>query len=397
MKHTFNEFYTDYINLKKIDEDTVIVFDANTLLHIYRYSTITVNTLLKAMEMVKKNIWLPYQAALEFNRNRQTTKLSMKINKEAIEKKSEDKIKDVTNELKELIGTLDVRSKDSLDTKNEIEKNVEVLLNKFYKDSLKKEIDKLLNIINTEADSLDKIVNLFNGKIGKPFSKEILEDICKEGKARYDLKIPPGYMDAKKNTYTFHGKDYQLENKYGDLVFWKEIINYAKETKKKNVVIVSDDGKEDWIYETKGRKIGTRVELKKELLSETGANLLIINTNTFISSILDDTKDLIIENVLNSHLLQEYKNQINIDKIKEEVKNEARILFERFEEIKINFLGMGIMVPRQIKHLEEKFLNIISTLRSSDDFLEILDLKKQLDELNIELTNQIKEINLFLG
>lgn len=99
-----------------------------------------------------------------------------------------------------------------------------------------------------------------------------MEDICKEGKVRYEKKIPPGYKD---NTNKSNG------NEYGDLIVWKEIIKYAK-TNKQPIVFVTDDQKEDWWTIEKGFSIRPREELIKEFLDETGIRILIYNADRFL-------------------------------------------------------------------------------------------------------------------
>ena len=100
-------------------------------------------------------------------------------------------------------------------------------------------------------------MTLFKSKVGNPYSKETYEQLENEGKERYKNNIPPGYKDSIKK-----------ENKYGDYIIWKEIIQFSKEHKK-NIIFVTDDKKEDWWNIIHGETIGIRVELRKEFLNET--------------------------------------------------------------------------------------------------------------------------------
>lgn len=55
---------------------------------------------------------------------------------------------------------------------------------------------------------------------------------------RVSGRVPPGYKDNKKN-----------ENKFGDLVFWKEIIDYCSSNKTySTAVLITDDNKPDWVF-----------------------------------------------------------------------------------------------------------------------------------------------------
>ena len=47
---------------------------------------------------------------------------------------------------------------------------------------------------------LDKILTIFEGKVGAKLSQDEIDAIEKEGKERYEKSIPPGYMDDKKRT-----------------------------------------------------------------------------------------------------------------------------------------------------------------------------------------------------
>ena len=100
---------------------------------------------------------------------------------------------------------------------------------------------------------LSRITVLFENKVGNNFSDEKLKDIYSKGIKRYADKIPPGYQDKSKPE----------PNKFGDLVIWNQILDYAKE-KNLPVIFISDDRKEDWWLLNSGKVIGPRPELRKE-------------------------------------------------------------------------------------------------------------------------------------
>ena len=80
---------------------------------------------------------------------------------------------------------------------------------------------------------------------------EHLEDIMQAGAGRFVGSIPPGYQDRGKT-----GREPQFKepkdvaptdsNRYGDLVFWKELLSHAKQAKATAVVIITNDRKNDW-------------------------------------------------------------------------------------------------------------------------------------------------------
>lgn len=71
MKELFPGFYRpteeEFTSLWK---DGLFVLDANFLLNIYRFPEKASNELLDIMSKISDRLWIPYEAALEFQRNR---------------------------------------------------------------------------------------------------------------------------------------------------------------------------------------------------------------------------------------------------------------------------------------------------------------------------------------
>lgn len=83
--------------------------------------------------------------------------------------------------------------------------------------------------------------------------------ISAEGAARYEGRIPPGYRDAHKigderaedgddGAYGEREPDAALPgaNRYGDLIFWKEVLADAADRGAEAVVVLTNDRKDDW-------------------------------------------------------------------------------------------------------------------------------------------------------
>src|SRR5262245_43837167 len=51
-------------------EECVFAFDANVLLNVYRYTQATRESFLEILSRLKERIWLPHQAAWEYQENR---------------------------------------------------------------------------------------------------------------------------------------------------------------------------------------------------------------------------------------------------------------------------------------------------------------------------------------
>jgi hypothetical protein len=90
---------------------------------------------------------------------------------------------------------------------------------------------------------LDKVLLLFDGKVGDPYDITALQKLYKEGEERYSREQPPGFMDAKEKNN---------ERKYGDFILWKQILDFAK-AESCSIIFVTGEKKEDWWIRKNGR------------------------------------------------------------------------------------------------------------------------------------------------
>ena len=77
---------------------------------------------------------------------------------------------------------------------------------------------------------------------------EHLEDIARVGAGRFDGSVPPGYRDrGKKGSQPQYKDNAPIESyRYGDVVFWKELLVHANLAKAAALVVVTNDRKNDW-------------------------------------------------------------------------------------------------------------------------------------------------------
>ena len=80
---------------------------------------------------------------------------------------------------------------------------------------------------------------------------EHLDDITRSGAGRFIGSVPPGYKDRRKKGSGPQSNGPKDEapidsNRYGDLVFWKELLVHAKRVKATALVVVTNDRKTDW-------------------------------------------------------------------------------------------------------------------------------------------------------
>lgn len=255
----------EYIEYSDAEKETLwttatIVFDTNVFLNMYRYSNNTRNQLLDSIERFKNRVWMPYQVAMEFCKDRYGV-----INEanSRFDNMSEEGIKLVDSWRKEL------RIDDNdFDAKN---------LSDYLNDWITKKKEKNYLVFDPGNDEVfQRVLDLFDGKVGCGFSSQEKQAIQQDGEKRYEHKVPPGYKDHNKK-----------DNQYGDLFVWKEILQYAK-TQGVDIIFVTHDRKEDWWNINGGKTIGPRIELRKEFYEETGHKFHMYTMTSFLTLCTDN-------------------------------------------------------------------------------------------------------------
>jgi hypothetical protein len=267
MKEQFIGFYElTSGEIDRIWEKGIFVFDANSLLNLYRYSSETSKDFLQILNKIKDQIFLPHQVGYEFHSNRHLVIQSINNSYDAL---ISDTTKAVTDSFDQIVNNYSKHPVIQV-------KKLKELKDKFlieFKEELSKQ-NKLHVDYSLEDTFLDQITSLFEGKVGAEFSDSELEDIYNEGALRYNKNIPPGYKDSgKKNKGDRH--------LYGDLIIWKQLINFSKETHQ-SIIFITDDRKEDWWQLEQGKTIRPRQELISEFYKETGIRILIYSTDRFM-------------------------------------------------------------------------------------------------------------------
>lgn len=264
MRNIFNGYYRPSDQqFEELWRKGTIALDANVLLNLYRYSTDTRDRLIATLREFKQRLWLPHQAAFEFHRNR----LPVAFEQLDAYEKLGVLLESHKSELKKKLG----------DFKRHPLIRVEALASRLERgfDSALKTIDehRLKHPSPTDDDSiLNAITDLFDGRVGDPYGDERLAKIYKEGELRYAKLKPPGYKDAQTK------KD---DGKFGDLIIWFQMIDFAKQTNMP-IILVTDDVKEDWWLRVNGKTIGPRPELISEMRKESSVDFYIYKTDQFM-------------------------------------------------------------------------------------------------------------------
>lgn len=105
MKSSFPGYYRPTKNeLTEMWETCLFVLDANVLLNLYRYSPKTREELLDILKGISDRLWVPHQAALEYQRNRIDVIEQQASTYDRIQKLLDNYQKRVTTELHTLAG-----------------------------------------------------------------------------------------------------------------------------------------------------------------------------------------------------------------------------------------------------------------------------------------------------
>ena len=269
MKNRFAEFYElSDIQIKDIWKNSLIVFDTNVLLNLYRYNDSTRDEFFKVIRFYKNRLWIPYQVGLEFHKRREEI---IRKNASAYELLGDKLTEQLLKSVDALSSERDFARHPYIDMghiKSKIKRCSESIA-KSLKQQGKEHPDysKKDNILST-------ITELFAGKVGEDFVENDLENLYKEGEKRYSNEVPPGYCDEKNK------KEKSKRSLYGDLIVWKQTIRYSSE-QKRNVIFVTDDHKKDWWDKIDG-KHSPRKELIKEFKDSTGQDVLIYDSSRFL-------------------------------------------------------------------------------------------------------------------
>lgn len=268
MKNLFPEYYQlSDDKIKEIWDNGIFVFDTNVLLNLYRYSEKSRNDFLEVLTNYKDRLWIPYQVGLEYHSDRIGVVINSDNAYEQLGKKLRLEVDKLVNSI---VSTYKRHPYINIDG---ISERINACTNEII-ENLNKKREEAPDYLKND-DILDNLTILFDGKVGADLDELDLNKLYKEGRERYANKIPPGYCDEKEK------KDKGDRHLYGDLILWKQTIEKASETKT-DIILVTDDLKEDWWEITNGKTIGPRKELLKEFREAVQKDILIYNAERFL-------------------------------------------------------------------------------------------------------------------
>jgi hypothetical protein len=247
------------LELDELWREATFTFDANVLLGLYKLSNEAQQVFFDALEKLGGRIFLPYQAAHEYVRHR-----GRAINDRAAT------LKDIKKETVKFLNEVEKRLQE-----HSVPKSTEII--KMANQAATQLAEIIDSAIENEPDwgrsdtLLEKLCNVFEGKIGPGQSAFELEGLQKKASIRYAKKIPPGYKDEGKGD----------PEKYGDAIIWFQLMNFASNSQKP-IIFVTRDAKEDWWLSSSGKTIGPRPELVQEMMQTAAVRFHMYSMQRFL-------------------------------------------------------------------------------------------------------------------
>lgn len=339
---------------KRIWQNSIFVFDTSALLDFYFYPKETRDQIFSQLfKTLEGKFWIPAHVEFEYLKNRES-----QISKPIVEKYEplkEKQLTDLAEYNRKIKSTAESIKKDTFKPdshpylpQDKIDKFIDFL--KLLDEKTKKfaeDIESLIMEQEAEITSLQKSDSILKTiekyfDVGTPTPFDEVMKIVKEGKLRYEFNIPPGYMDVKEKQGT------QI---FGDLIIWKQILEYSKEVKS-NVIFICNDLKLDWCYkDSRNRITCPREELIKEFNDNNGKEFWMYNqaqflykANEILKTEIEAEKIEEIKKVISERNNQDLefecsecgsKNEINFDLVFLEFENTHSEIVEENVEVQI--------------------------------------------------------------
>ncbi|WP_200302143.1 PIN domain-containing protein [Streptomyces adelaidensis] len=247
----------------------LVAADANVLLNLYRYTEQARADLLDALGALGERLWVPHQVLVEFWRNRESTISDARST-------SVKAAQDMSGHAGQAVQTLRTWASRVALSDEEFDELRDRLSEIF--DEVRKKITEVgegewQNI--SHDTSTDPVIatleQALTGRVGAPFSDEEVPKLVGLGQKRVEQRVPPGYMDAKKDG----------NGAVGDFFVWEQLLREASR-RQCDVLFVTADAKEDWWRKERGNNRGPRAELTAELRTRGGGRLFLLSPKQFL-------------------------------------------------------------------------------------------------------------------
>ena len=434
MNKIFNLYNMTDEREAKLWKDAIFVFDTSFLLDFYNFPIVQRQDIFENIfEKIKNRLWIPAHVQYEYLRNREAV-ISKPI-KNQLEPLEKD-IKLIKESIEGLNSSINknISKKINLLKEKTSKSEKHTYINSEYFDDYTTQINmiiqhnsKALNevvhiekkilyeiessriaIENVEEndDVLEAIEKYF--EVGREFTFDEVIKITKEGKHRYEFKIPPGYGD-------YYRKEKKGTQIFGDLIIWKQILEYAKDKKLPIIFITNDTRKDDdWCTTHSRGRIKPREELVKEIYDFSGVEFWMYESTSFLHKankyldldldldlrktfdkilwLLDISKETIeyieekdiflIDSIINEMLMRinskELKIENNLQQYRQSIQTHFKWIVEHIDnDYNTNFDDY------RLNDLSTFYFEYCNFYKTAKDYIKTVDVRKEVKE-NLE-------------
>ncbi|MEU1954034.1 PIN-like domain-containing protein [Nocardia rhamnosiphila] len=251
-----------------------VALDTNVLLSLYRVNSTQRSQIIDVLNKVGDRLWVPYQVAYEYQKNRLTVASESQQVYDKVEAIPTENLTEAfavaSESLRNACADISTGIRDK-EIKDSVSKVIEGTIEKLdrFKSECQKEMLEVLAKIRSENAiafvkakgddpvrlALDELLKPDN--IGSRPEADALIELRKEAAKRIEARTPPGYKDDRK------------EDPLGDALIWLELLEYAKSSKKM-MLFITNDVKDDFYLRVHGHTIGPRAEMVREMLDKAG-------------------------------------------------------------------------------------------------------------------------------
>ncbi|WP_329172529.1 PIN domain-containing protein [Streptomyces decoyicus] len=249
--------------------DGLVAPDANVLLNLYRYTEQARADLLDALGALGERLWVPHQVLVEFWRNRESTISDA----QSTSTKAAQEMSGHAGQAVQTLRTWANRVALSDEEFGELRDRLNELFDEVRKKITEVGEGEWQHISHdTSTDPvIARLEQALAGRVGASFAAEEGTELVGLGLKRVEQRVPPGYMDAKKDG----------DGAVGDFFVWEQVLREASR-RQCDVLFVTADAKEDWWRKERGNNRGPRPELTAELRARGGGRLFLLSPKQFL-------------------------------------------------------------------------------------------------------------------
>lgn len=278
MQRLFPGFYAPTEqSLETLWSDGVFVLDSSVLLKLYEVPEQTRQETFAALRKLGNRLWVPHQAALEYQRNRAKT---IGMARSRVEQALDPMTSALQGFLRaaEALKLAERGHSDAAARLAEIRSGGDEVM-AAARAAIANHVD-----INGEDPIRTELDALLAGKVGVAPTAEQLSEWSKDAVHRYGHRMGPGHQDQEKMKHPTYMMDgLVFDKRYGDLYIWMQTVGHASSAGIRNLVLITNDRKGDWWKVTDHGIAGPLPEICSEIRAEGGVeNFWMYDLETFL-------------------------------------------------------------------------------------------------------------------